>query len=80
MIDVVMHGKRHFFIHTVNAGRTDIHQVFNLVIATPFQNVAETDQVALNISLRGFKRLSDYDLCGEMNNTLRFLGCKQAVH
>ncbi len=52
MVDVVMDGKRHACIGPINRRRGGIHQVTHLMVSTAFEDIHETNQVGIDISMR----------------------------
>lgn len=49
VVYVVVHRERHRRISTVNTGAAGVHQVFDTVVAAAFQDVAKTDEVAVDV-------------------------------
>lgn len=48
-------------------------------VAAGFQNIVETDQVALNVDVRMIDRVADAGLCGQINYDGGFVYCKYFV-
>ena len=49
-------------------------------VAAGFQNIVETDQVALNVDVRMIDRVADAGLCGQINYDGRLVYCKDFVY
>ena len=52
---------------------------FVVGVAAGFQDVVETDQVALNVDVRMINRVADAGLCGQINYDGRLVYCKYFV-
>ena len=52
MVNVIMHGKGHLCIRSVNRTAGCVHEVLDLVMATSFENVYEADEITFDIGMR----------------------------
>ena len=49
MIHIVMHTKRHFGVGAVDRTGGGVDQMPHLVVATPFKDVAEANQISIDV-------------------------------
>ena len=51
MIDIVVYRKWHAFVGTVNRTGRSVDQVFYIIMAAAFQNIQESNNIAINIGV-----------------------------
>ena len=68
VVHVVMNGKRHVGVGTVDRTGGSKYEVFNFMIPAAFQNIDESDQVRFNIGLRIGQWVSHPRLSGQIDN------------
>ena len=68
VIDFVVGGVRDFLVAAVHAGGASVDEVFDFVVAAGFQNVVESDEVALDVGVRVRDGIADAGLCGEVHD------------
>ncbi len=71
-----MHREGHCCIGTVNTGTARIHQVLNAVVAATFQDVSETDDVAVYVGERILNGVTHTGLGSEVDHALGLVYCK----
>lgn len=52
VIDVVVHGKGHVRVGTIDAGGTGIDKMLDAIVSAPLQQITETYQVGLDVDVR----------------------------
>jgi len=72
VIDVVMDRKRVVRVRSVNAARRGIHQVLHTIVSARLQDVDETDDVRIDVSVRILQRVPNARLSGEVNDDIKF--------
>lgn len=79
VIDLVVGGIRNLLVAAVHAGGARVHEVFDLIVATCFQDVVETDEVALDVGIRVRDGIADTGLGGEVHDDGKVVFLEQAV-
>ena len=54
--------------------------MFNLVVAAAFQQIAEADQVGLDVGIGVLQRISHAGLAGQVDDAVEFLGGEQVFY
>ena len=79
VIDLVVGGIRNLLVAAVHAGGARVHEVLNLIVAACFQDVVETDEVALDVGIRVRDGIADTGLGGEVHDDGKVVFLEQAV-
>jgi hypothetical protein len=77
VIDVVMLRKGHALVAAVDAGTAGIQEMLDAVVAAAFENIDETDHVAVDVGMRILQRVAHAGLGGEIDHALRALDGEQ---
>ena len=80
VINIVMNGKRHGLIRPVNRTRRGVHQMFDMVLPTPLEEVHEAENIAVNIGMGVLDRVADTCLCSEIHHTVKLFNSKKILH
>src|SRR3974390_2404565 len=68
MIDIVRGGERHFSIGAVDRRRGSIEEMATVVVTATFQNIAEADEIGIDIGVWIDQRVANARLRREMHN------------
>ena len=79
VIDFVIGGVRDLLVAAVHAGGARVHEVLNLIVAACFQDVVESDEVALDVGIRVRDGIADACLGGEVHDDGEVVLLEQAV-
>ncbi len=79
VIDFVIGGVRDLLVAAVHAGGARVHEVLNLIVAACFQDVVESDEVALDVGIRVRDGIADSGLGGEVYDDGKVVLLEQAV-
>jgi len=79
IVDFVVGGVRYLLVAAVHAGGAGVHEVFDLIVAACFQNVVESDEVALDIGVGVGDGIADACLGGEVHDDGEVVFLKEAV-
>lgn len=79
VVHFVVRRERHPRVGTVDAGTAGIDQVLDFVVAAALQNIAKTNQIALDVGVRVGQRVTHASLRGEMDDALEIFFGKQFV-
>ena len=79
VIDLVVGGIRDLLVAAVHAGGARVHEVFDLIVAACFQDVVESDEVALDVGIRVCDGIADACLGGEVHDDGKVVLLEQAV-
>ena len=79
MIDRLTLLKRQIAIASVDGTAGGINQISDAVVAAALKDMPKADQIALDISGRVLKRVSDARLSGKVHHHLGPLFCEQGV-
>ncbi len=79
VIDLVVGGIRNLLVAAVHAGGARVHEVFDFKVAACFQDVVETDEVALDVGIRVRDGIADTGLGGEVHDDGKVVFLEQAV-
>ena len=74
MVDVVMHREGHRRLDTIDAGAAGIDDVFHAIVAAPFEDLGETDDVAVDIGERVFDGVAHARSGGQIHHQVRLMG------
>ena len=79
IVHLVVFAVGHFAVESVHGTGRGEHQVLDLVMATGFQNVQESDQVALQVGVRVRNRVAYACLGGEVYHLVEFFFGEELV-
>jgi len=79
IVHLVVFAVGHFAVESVHGTGRGEHQVLDLVMATGFQNVQESDQVALQVGIRVCNGIAHACLGGEVHDLVEFFFGKELV-
>ena len=84
VIDLVVGGIRNLLVAdllvaAVHAGGARVHEVFDLIVATCFQDVVESDEVTLDVGIWVRDGIADTGLGGEVHDDGKVVLFEQAV-
>ncbi len=80
MVNVVMDGEGHNSVGTVDAGTTGIDQMLHAGVTTAFEDMGETDDVAVNIGERALEGVSCAGLGGKVHHPVRVMRGKTCLY
>ena len=79
VIDFVVGGVRDLLVAAVHAGGARVHEVLDFKVSAGFQNVVESDEVALDVGVRVRDGIADASLGGEVHDDGKVVLFEQAV-
>ena len=79
VIDFVVGGVRNLLVAAVHAGGACVHEVLDLIVSACFQDVVESDEVALDVGIRVRDGIADAGLGGEVHDDGEVVFLEQAV-
>ena len=79
IVDFVVGGVRNLLVAAVHAGGARVHEVLDLVVAAGFQNVVESDEVTLDVSVGIGDGIADACLGGEVHDDGKAVLFEEAV-
>ena len=79
IVDLVVGGIRNLLVAAVHAGGARVHEVLDFVVAACFQDVVESDEVALDVGIRVRDGIADASLGGEVHDDGEVVLLEQAV-
>lgn len=79
VIDVMGCGKRHRFVEAVDAGAGGVGEVLDVIVAAGFEDIAEADDVGVDIGLRIDETVADTGLGGEVTDAIELFGLEELV-
>ncbi len=80
VVDVIVHRERHRGVGAVDGAGTGVDQVLHAVVPAALQDVAETDQVGVDIGRRVLQRVAHPGLGRQVHHPLRAMLAKHPVH
>ncbi len=69
-----MHREGHRRVDTIDAGTAGIHDVFHTIVAAAFEDLGETDDVAVDIGERVFDGVAHASSGGQIRHPVRLMG------
>ena len=79
IVHAVIGAERHFLISAIHAGTGCIHKVLYGVMPTSFENIVETNDVALNIHIRVINAITYSCLSCEVHDNVKLVFLEQFV-
>ena len=79
IVDLVVFAVGNLAVKAVHRARRGEYEVFDFVMAAGFQNVQETDQVALQVGIRIRNGVAYASLCGEVHDLVELFFGKELV-
>ena len=80
MINILMNGKRHRRVGTIDTGTAGIYQVLNTVMTATLENVGKADDVAVDIGHRVLDGITDACLRSKVHDPLGFVQGEGIIH
>ena len=80
MVNVVMHREGHRGVGAIHAGTAGIDEVLDAVVAAAFEDMGETDDVAVDVGERVFDGIAHAGLGGKIHHALRLVGGETRFH
>ncbi len=80
MIDVLMNRERHGGVGAIDARTAGIDEVVDTVATATFEDVGETDDVAIDVGERVLDGVAHASLGGEVDDTLRLMSGEGCFH
>ena len=79
IVDFVVGGVRNLLVAAVHAGGARVHEVLDFKVSACFQDVVESDEVALDVGIRVRDGIADAGLGGEVHDDGEVVLLEQAV-
>ncbi len=80
MIDVVVNGERHPGVGPINRTGGGVDEVPYMMMTASFEDIHESDEIALHIGIGIFERIADARLSGEVDDDLGLLLREKRFH
>lgn len=76
VINTVIRAERDFLVAAIDRAAAGIYQVLDRVVSASFEDVVESDNVALDVSIRILDAITDSDLGGKVDDDGRLYSSK----
>ena len=77
VVDVVMHGKRHPGVCTIDRRRRSVDEVADLLLPATFQDVHKTDDIGIDIGMRIGQGVTDTGLGCKIDHDIKLMFNKE---
>ena len=80
IIDFILCAEGNLFVAAIHAAAGSVDQMIHRVVPARLQNVIEADEIALNVHIRMFNRITDTSLSRQIDHNGRFIFGEHLIH